>query len=144
MYVRILCMKYDLLIAICLPVLKSINRRPFAFVLPCRLYRPILDVHSNENFGNYSTSNYSTEVSVETRETSGRCSIDDMSSNNILIRDFFTQISWPLGSLVSGVDFELKDPGFKPHTAQKRKTKFQRSTRRVETRINFFTDSIRA
>jgi hypothetical protein len=98
------------------------------------------------------TSNHSTEVSVETHEPFESISKspkfrfsrklenfirnfvffngifrvlfnDDMSSNIILIRDFFSQISWPLGSLVSGVDFEPKDPGFNPHTAQKRRKK---------------------
>ena len=69
--------------------------------------------------------------------------MDDMSSDIIYIRFFFSQISWPLGPAGSGVDFEPKNPRFKPQTAQKRRPKFQSSTRRAEIRINFFTDSIR-
>jgi hypothetical protein len=37
-----LCMKYVLLIAICLPAAKSTSLRPFSFVLPCRLSLPIV------------------------------------------------------------------------------------------------------
>jgi hypothetical protein len=35
----------------------------------------------------------------------------------------------------SGIDFEPKDPGFKPHTAQKRRTKFQGSLGSSLTRL---------
>jgi hypothetical protein len=95
-------------------------------------------LHSNEKLRVFATEafrsqkstetpNYSTEVSVET------CEIFESVSINPKIR-------FCIGLCV---DYKTKDPGFKPHTAQKRRTKFQSSTRRAETRIIFFTDSIR-
>jgi hypothetical protein len=35
-----------------------------------------------------------------------------------------SEISWLLGGLASGVDFEPKDPGFNPQSAQKANTNF--------------------
>jgi hypothetical protein len=42
--------------------------------------------------------------------------------------------------MVSGVDFEPKNLASSPTQLKINRTKFQSSTRRAETRINFFTD----
>jgi hypothetical protein len=48
-----------------------------------------------------------------------------------------TSSEFEIFSLISfGVEIEPEDPVFKPHTFQKRRTKFQSSTRRAEPRIN--------
>jgi hypothetical protein len=56
---------------------------------------------------------------------------------------FFAQISWPLGPLVSVVDFEPKKFWVQAPNRPEKKNKKSKTTRRSEIRIKFFTDSIR-